>query len=79
MKEQLKTLKDLPKEESEYKGDYSTPDIELKQEAIKHIKILQSIGTEDIHLRAEIFGKIGWIKHFFNLTEVEDKVLKDNE
>jgi hypothetical protein len=73
MKEKLKTLKDLTEEQLKvYKEMHERSHIRVfearaKQEAIKWVKKLKADDTEDS------WKLIGWIKHFFNITEEDLK------
>ena len=65
---ELKTLKELDK------GILSEQVLisQLRQEAIKWIKHIQK-NNSPVYLDDFDLGKIGWIKHFFNITEEDVK------
>jgi len=61
--DKLKTLREI---EWEYcKRDY---DGSLRQEAIKHIKLLESEKTNEVR-KIQFDYAQEWIGHFFNITE----------
>ena len=63
---ELKTLKDIFQDG--YMCSKANIEKELKAEAVKWIKFLGKAHKDYI-----LSGEIGWIKHFFNITEEEIK------
>ncbi len=79
---ELKTLKDMEGIQNtdtlkviKGKFPYAITSYELKQEAIKHIKVIgkESGKTKDEFQKFQLIGQLVWIQHFFNITEEDLK------
>jgi len=71
----LKTLKDLVEGDIEFEGKLLrvVKEKDLRQEAIKWIKYLKKLDKKTAQHPIEIDAQIGWIMHFFNITEEDLK------
>jgi len=78
----LRTLKDIEHlriSQGRGMGKSGATDVStmvLKQEAIKHIKAIRNgeiTNSTGNRLRTLEIGIVGWIKHFFNITEEDLK------